>query len=126
MVGKRLVLCGACVISALVGNNDVAVATMTRPGGAQLTAKMIEQIDCRTFRLEVGGAQKEGALRGVITVRADRISRFRISAGALEGPTLYGSLGNLRIGPTVPISVTLGPLLPDGSYRLIELMTVTR
>jgi hypothetical protein len=122
---KYLALGAICVMSIVVGSADVAVATMPHRGGESFTAKVIEQIDNRTFRVDLG-PPKAGVVRGIVTVRADRATRFTLAGGVMSGPTLYGSLGSLKIGPTVPVVVVLGPALSDGSYRLLDLKTVTR
>jgi hypothetical protein len=125
MNGKYLALGAICAMSALVSSVDVAVAAMPHRGGESFTAKVIEQIDNRTFRVDLG-PPKVGVVRGIVTVRADRATRFTLATGTMSAPTLYGSLGTLRIGPTVPVVVMLGPALPDGSYRLLDLKTTTR
>ena len=122
---RRVLLGVLCVLSVLIGSADVAAATMVRHGGVAFGARVIEQTDGATYRLELSGPAKDGALRGVITARADRATRFNLSAGVM-GRTVYGSLGALRIGPTLTVDVVLGRLLPDGSYRLLALTTVTR
>ncbi len=113
-------------MSIVVGSADVAVATMVRPGGASFSGRVVEQIDSRTFRIDIGGPAKEGALRGVVTARADRATRFNLTGGVRSGSTLYGSLGTLRMGPAMGIEVRLGRVFPDGSYRLLTLTTITR
>ena len=126
VVHGRVALGALCALSIVVAGSDVAVATMRGPVGATYAGRVLEQIDGKTFVVDIGGPPKEGVLRGLVTVRANRATRFIFTGGTRAGPTLYGSLRHIKMGPTTPVQATLGPRLADGSYRLLALMTITR
>jgi hypothetical protein len=117
-----VVLAAAATVMALT--EDVSAAVVRPPGGAVMGALLVEQVDSQTLRIELGPAKGNEA-RGVVVVHANRLTRFNLSAG-VRGSTFVGSLGALRLGSGLPLTVMPGNARNDGSYPLLELTTNTR
>jgi len=109
----------------LIGGDPDGVSWAVRPGGATYGATVVAQLDATTLTVDLG-APKATEQGGIVTVRANHATRFALGGG-MRGVTLLGSLGGARLGPGLPVVVTLAlKLRDDGSYTLIELRTNTR
>jgi hypothetical protein len=108
----------------VAGGPDTAAAFSTPRGGVTYGARVVEQVDGQTFRIDLGPA-KGSEPRGVVVVHANRFTRFNLTAG-VYAQTSFGSLGQ-RIGSGMSVTVVLGfRPRPDGSQTLVELTTNTR
>ncbi len=114
----------AAVTSIIALTEDISAVAVQRPGGTVMGALLVEQVDGQTFRIDLGPSKGNEA-RGVVLVHANRFTRFSFSAG-LRGSSFVGSLGSLRLGSGLPLTVVLAAPRPDGSYPLLELTTNTR
>ena len=120
----HLVALGFAVV-VVAGGADTAPVFGTPHGGVVYSATVVEQVDGETFWIDLGPA-KGSEPRGVVLVHANRFTRFNLSAGVF-GSVAYGSLGTLRIGPGMSVTVVLAfRPRPDGSLTLVELTTNTR
>src|SRR6267378_7678144 len=108
----------AAVASVVALTEDISATTFRVPGGAVMGALLVEQLDGRTFRIDLGPAKGNEA-RGVVVVHANRFTRFNFSAG-VRASTFIGSLDSVRLGSGLPLTVMLANLRPDGSYPLLE------
>lgn len=124
MTRGRAALLVVCALSIVVASWDVAAAAMPQPGGESLEARVVGQIDGHIFRVDLGPS-KPGTIRGIVIVRANRATRFISNAG-MHAYTTYGSIDGMRIGPTVPLRITIGRHFSDGSYELLALNTIGR
>jgi hypothetical protein len=127
MLGRlvHLIALGALALVA-AGGPDIAAALTIRPGGVSYSATVVQQVDGQTFWIDLGPS-KGSEPRGVVVVHANRVTRFNLTAGPRMGSTSYGSLGSLRVGSGMSVTVLVGThLRPDGSYTLVELTTNTR
>jgi hypothetical protein len=120
----HLVALGIAIV-IVAGGPDTAAAFSTPRGGVVYGAAVVQQLDGQTFWVDLGPA-KGSEPRGVVLVHANRVTRFNLSAGVF-GSVVYGSLGAVRIGSGMSVTVVLG-LRPraDGSQTLVELTTNTR
>jgi hypothetical protein len=93
-------------------------------GGATYGATVVEQLDGRTLRIDLG-PPKGSEPRGVVVMHAVPATRFNLTAGVHQR-TYVGSL-DPHLGSGIPVTVRIvNSPRPDGSYTLLELTTNTR
>jgi hypothetical protein len=105
-------------------SEDTSSVTARPRGGVVYGARVVDQLDGRTLRLDLGPPKGPEA-RGVIVAQGDAATRFNLSAGVYSSK-LTGSLGATRLGTGLSVTVMLGARRPDGVYLLMELTTKTR
>jgi hypothetical protein len=113
------------VLLVVASEGDTPALIEAQRGGVSYGATVVEQQDGTTMRIDLG-PRKGAEPRGLVLVHAMRGTRFNMAAG-VHMSVLVGSLGSLRLGAGMRVTVVVDPRSrSDGSYTLLELTTNTR
>lgn len=121
LIVRRLI---AGLLSLAVAGCDLFTPP-EQPGGVIYDASVVEQLDSRTLRVDLGPA-KGSEQRGLVIVHAIPATRFNLGGGG-RSVRQIGSLNDSQLGGGTRVTVRIvNSPRADGSYTLLELTTNTR